>query len=197
LFPKKDCFNIGVGEFMPFRKYSPEKVNFVKTYNSYFQFLKKEKLIPESLKIGKLKGGSVPIYPLKQTYSDRLLLCGDAAGFINPISGGGIHFAMCSGENATTVINDAFKNDNFKSSFLSRYQQMWMEEFGKDLKTFARFVNIWLRHAEKFVKIASKDHRLTDIGAKFLYGDIRIRDYRGKLMAYYLEDRIKDALGLL
>jgi geranylgeranyl reductase family protein len=197
LFPKKDCFNIGVGEFMPFRKHAPEKVNLVKMYKSYFQFLKKEKLIPESLRIGKLKGGSVPIYALKQTYADRLLLCGDAAGFINPISGGGIHFAMVSGENAATVISDAFKDENFKSSFLLEYQQMWMEEFGKDFKTFTRFVNIWLRHAEKLIKIASKDHRLTDIIAKFLYGDIRIRDYRGKIMAYYLQDRIKDTLRLL
>jgi hypothetical protein len=72
-----------------------------------------------------------------------------------------------------------------------------MEEFGRDLKTFARFVNIWLRHAEKLVKIASKDHRLTDIAAKVLFGDIRIRDYRGKIMAYYIQDRIKDALGLI
>jgi geranylgeranyl reductase family protein len=197
LFPKKDCFNIGVGEFMPFRKHIPKKVSLVETYNSYFRFLKKEKLIPEYLRIGKLKGGSVPIYPLEQTYGDRLLLCGDAAGFINPVSGGGIHFAMVSGENAATVIGDAFENENFNSSFLSRYQQMWMEEFGKDLKTFARFVNIWLRHAEKIVKIVSKDHRFADIAEKYLYENIRIQDYRGKIMAYYLQDRIKDALGLI
>jgi geranylgeranyl reductase family protein len=197
LFPKKDSFNIGVGEFMPFRKYAPEKVDLIKAFNSYFQFIKEEKLIPKSLKIGKLKGGSIPIYPLKKTYADRLLLCGDAAGFINPMSGGGIHFAMVSGENAATVIGDAFKHEKFKSPFLSQYQQMWMEEFGKDLKTFARFVNIWLRHAEKLIKIASKNHRLTDIAAKVLFGDIRIRDYRGKIMAYYIQDRIKDALGLI
>ena len=197
LFPKKDCVNIGVGEFMPFRKYTTKKVNLIETYNSYFKMLQQDKLIPKDLKIGKVKGGSVPIYPLEQTYSERLLLCGDAAGFINPVSGGGIHFAMVSGENAATVISDAFENENFKSSFLSRYQQLWMEEFGKDLRTFASFTNIWLRQAEKFIKIASKDHRLTDIAAKFLYGDIRIRDYRGKIMAYYLQDRIKDAFGLL
>jgi len=197
LFTKKDRVNIGVGEFMLFRKYAPKKVSLVEIYNSYFKMLQRDKLIPKDLEIGNVRGGIVPIYPLEQTYSERLVLCGDAAGFINPVSGGGIHFAMVSGENAATVISDAFENENFKSSFLSRYQQLWMEEFGKDLRTFARFTNIWLRQAEKFVKIASRDQRLTDIAAKFLYGDIRVRDYRGRIMAYYLQGRIKDALGLL
>ena len=71
-----------------------------------------------------------------------MLLCGDAAGFINPISGGGIQFAMISGENAAKVINDAYEKEIFTSSFLSKYQEIWMQEFGKDLRTFARFVNI-------------------------------------------------------
>jgi len=45
---------------------------------------------------------------------------------------------MVSGGNAATVISDAFENENFYPSFLSRYQQLWMEEFGKDLRAFAR-----------------------------------------------------------
>jgi geranylgeranyl reductase family protein len=196
LFPKKDCFNIGIGEFIVLKK-PGLKINLVDAYKSYFDLLQKEKLIPFDLKTGKVKGGCVPVYLLKKTYSDRVVLCGDAGGFINPVSGGGIYYAMVSGENAASVICNAFENENFSSSFLSDYQNLWMNEFGKDLRTLSRISNFWLKNSEKFIKIISKDSRLTDIASSFLYGNLQMRDYRGKLISYYIQDRIKDALGLL
>ncbi|KYK25383.1 hypothetical protein AYK24_04990 [Thermoplasmatales archaeon SG8-52-4] len=197
LFTKKDSINIGIGEFVPYKKYVKQEINLINSYKSYFQEIKKQKLIPDDLKIGKIKGGIIPTNTLRQTYSDRVIICGDAAGFINPLSGGGIQFAMISGENAAKTLNDAFKNDNFKSSFLSRYQNLWMDEFGKDFKTFLRFSKIYLLQAERFIKIASKDERLSKIMLEYLYGNNRIIDYRKRLLSYYILGRIKDAFGLL
>lgn len=196
LFPKKDRFNIGIGEFIPLKK-SDLKLNLVDAYKSYFNLLQKEKLIPLNLKIGNVKGGCIPVYLLEKTYSDRVVLCGDAAGFINPVSGGGIYYAMVSGENAASVIYNAFENENFNSSFLSNYQNLWMKEFGKDLRALSRISNIWLKNSEKFIKVISKDSRLIGIASGFLYGNLRIRDYRNKIISYYIQDKIKDALGLL
>jgi geranylgeranyl reductase family protein len=196
LFPKKDCVNIGIGEFIALKK-SDLKLNLVDAYKSYFNLLQKKKLIPLNLKIGKVKGGCVPAHILEKTYSDRVVLCGDAAGLINPVSGGGIYYAMVSGENAASVIYNAFENENFNSSFLSSYQNLWMKEFGKDLQALSRISHIWLKNSEKFIKIISKDSRLINIAAGFLYGNLRIRDNRNKIISYYLQDRIKDSLGLL
>lgn len=196
LFPKKDSFNIGIGEFIPLRK-PGSKINLVDAYKSYFNLLQKEKLIPLNLKMGKVKGGCVPIQILEKTYSDRVVLCGDAAGLINPVSGGGIYYAMVSGENAASTINNAFENENFNSSFLSNYQNLWMQEFGKDLQALSSISNIWLKNSEKIIKIISKDRRLAAIAIGFLNGNIRIRDYKTKVISYYIQDRIKDSLGLL
>ena len=196
LFPKKDSFNIGIGEFIPLKKKNA-KINLVDAFKSYFHLLQEKKLIPFDLNIGKVKGGCVPINLLEKTYSDRVVLCGDAAGMINPVSGGGIYYAMVSGENAATVINDSFENENFNSSYLSNYQNLWMQEFGKDLHALSRISNIWLKNSEKFIKIISKDNRLIDIASSFLYGNLRMRDYRTKIISYYIQDRIKDSLGLL
>ena len=196
LFPKKDSFNIGIGEFLPLKK-KDSKVNLVDAYKSYFNMLKEKKLIPLNLEIGKVKGGCVPYHLLEKTYSDRVVICGDAAGMINPVSGGGIYYAMISGENAASTIINAFEKKSFNASFLSNYQNLWMQDFGKDLQALSRISDIWLKNSEKFIKFISKDNRLIDIATGFLYGNLRIRDYRTKVIGYYIQDRIKDSLGLL
>jgi len=196
MFPKKDSFNIGIGEFIPYKK-TDLKFNLVYAYNSYFNLLQKKKLIPLDLKIGKLRGGCIPVNILKKTYSNRVVVCGDAAGFINPVSGGGIYYAMISGGNAASVIYMAFEKENFDSSLLSNYQNLWMQEFGRDLHALSRISNLWLKNSEKLIKIISKDKRLIDIVSGFLYGNLRIRDYRSKIISYYIQDRIKDVLGIL
>jgi len=197
LFTKNDSINIGIGQFIPYQKFVKQEINLINTFKSYFNLLKQQKLIPDYLRIGKLRGGCIPISTLKQTYSDRAIICGDAAGFINPISGGGIQFAMISAENAAIIIDDAFKNDNFKSSFLSKYQNLWMKEFGKDFQTLIRFSRIYLLQAERFIKIASKDKRLGKIMLNYLYGTTHLYENRKRLLLYYFIDRIKDAFGLI
>ena len=42
LFAKKDSFNIGIGEFMPYRKYVKKKINLVNSFKSYFQTIKQQ-----------------------------------------------------------------------------------------------------------------------------------------------------------
>ena len=196
LFPKKDRFNIGVGQFLPFERYGSNNSRLVEIYKTYFRFLQTKGSIPKKLDSGKLRGGIVPVTPLRQTYTDRVLLCGDAGGFINPVSGGGIQYALFTGETAASVLLDAFEKENFSSSFLSNYQNRWYADFGKEIQMFTKMMNIWIRKAENFVKIAAQDPRLTKIAAQFLYGDVRLQDCRGRILMYYLQDKIKDVLKL-
>ena len=196
LFPKKDRFNIGVGQFLPFERYGSNNSRLVEIYKTYFRFLQNRGLIPKKLDSGKLRGGIVPVTPLRQTYADRVLLCGDAGGFINPVSGGGIQYALYTGETAATILLDAFEKENFSSSFLSNYQNRWYAEFGKEIQMITKLMNIWIRKAENFVKIAAHDPRLTKIAAQFLYGDVQLQDCRGRILMYYLQDKIKDVLKL-
>ena len=50
-----------------------------------------------------MQGGVLPLHPLEKTYADRVILCGDAAGLMNPLTGDGIHYAMSSGMFAAKV----------------------------------------------------------------------------------------------
>ena len=80
-------------------------------------------MIPKNLKLNKIKGGALPIYPLEKTYSNRVVLVGDAGGFVNPITGEGIYYAIHSGSLAAEVIAESLSNNDTSETFLSRYQK--------------------------------------------------------------------------
>ena len=54
---------------------------------------------------------------------DGAILAGDAAGFINPLTGGGIHNAMISGELAAQTIDEALRAGDVSKSGLQVYEE--------------------------------------------------------------------------
>ena len=75
----------------------------------------------------------IPLKPLNKTYADRVLVVGDAAGFAKPTTGGGIYYAIRSGEIAAVVANEAFVDGDFSSKLLKRYQSRWKGVMGREL----------------------------------------------------------------
>jgi flavin-dependent dehydrogenase len=82
------------------------------------EFLDKYKI---NVDRSKIKGYPVPFEPLPKVYTNNVLLTGDAAGFVDPLSGGGIELAMISGEKAAKVAAEAVQANDFSEKFLSRY----------------------------------------------------------------------------
>ncbi len=68
------------------------------------------------------------------SFSDRVLLAGDAAGHCSPISGEGIFYSAVGGECAGTVASQAVQEDDFSKKALSRYEEMWRSRIGSDLR---------------------------------------------------------------
>lgn len=63
-----------------------------------------------------------------QNAYDGALLVGDAAGFINPITGGGIHNAIISAELAAQTIDDALSAGDVSRSRLKEYDKRTHDE---------------------------------------------------------------------
>jgi flavin-dependent dehydrogenase len=61
-----------------------------------------------------------------------LLIVGDAAGHIDPLTGEGIHLAMDGGEIAARTLLEAIDARDFSERFLSRYEGRWKKAFGRD-----------------------------------------------------------------
>jgi geranylgeranyl reductase len=70
--------------------------------------------------------GLIPVNgPVKRTYSKKMLLAGDTAGFVSPFDGEGIFYARRSGEIAAQVLSGAISGNND----LSEYEKCWKKEF--------------------------------------------------------------------
>lgn len=68
---------------------------------------------------------------------DGWALIGDAAGFVDPITGEGIYFAIRSGE----LLAGSFVN----GTGLAGYDRAWFEDFGEDLEVASKYLDRFYR----------------------------------------------------
>ena len=85
-------------------------------------------------------GGIILAKPLKKIVTNGLLLIGDAARTVDPVSGGGIIWGMKSAVYAADVSVNLLKNGKEPNEDnLFDYQEMWMNNEGKQVKRLYRF----------------------------------------------------------
>jgi len=65
----------------------------------------------------------------KGTYTDGLLTVGEAAGLVDPFFGGGIAYALQSGELAAQVAIQSFMKNNFSAAGLSVYSKILHQRY--------------------------------------------------------------------
>ena len=76
----------------------------------------------------------VPLRPLAKTYGLRVLVVGDAAGQVKPITGGGIFYSMVASDLAAETLNLALERDDFSEATLSVYQHRWKKMLLRELE---------------------------------------------------------------
>ncbi len=138
-----------------------------------------------------MKGGVLPIYPLEKTYSNRVILCGDSAGFINPLTGEGINYAIYSGKIASDVIINGFNKEDLTERFLVKYEKQWKKSFGKDLSFYMNTAKHWNVDNEKIFEIISNDENLSKMLLDVLTGNKKISEQKGKIIRRYLKLKMK------
>jgi len=70
--------------------------------------------------------------------TQRSILIGDAAGFVDPLMGEGIAYAMKSGEFAASVIRKAHDKNRYDEEILSEYQDLCFNEFSANFALATR-----------------------------------------------------------
>lgn len=78
--------------------------------------------------------GAIPLQPLNKTYCERIIVAGDAAGQVKPISGGGVYFGMICARIAADVMKTALTENDFSERSMSVYQTRWQKEIGRELR---------------------------------------------------------------
>jgi len=152
IFPKGNSIaNVGVG------------INVMKSHDKSAKhhldsFIEDHSSIFSGASPVEINSGGVPVHQTIETLaSNGLMIIGDAAQFVNPVTGGGIDLAMLSGKLAAEVAVDSLHKNDVSKKSLSTYQNRWELLFGKQLKKMHRL--------QKFMENLSDDdlNRLADI----------------------------------
>ena len=97
-----------------------------------------DQYFPTGTRTGYTVGGVIVHTTVKRTVADGLILCGDAAHMINPLSGGGIVTGMKAGRLAGRTAAAAIADGDTSASRLQRYHNEWMALMGDDHERFYR-----------------------------------------------------------
>jgi digeranylgeranylglycerophospholipid reductase len=124
--------------------------------------------------------GTIPLGVRPKTYGKRVLLVGDAAGFAKPTTGGGIYTGVRSAAHAARVAVECRETGSYDTAALSRYEQYWKQDFGKELAMGLRLLKIRRKLSPGMVDECCRALRDPDILETIVaYGDM---DRPGRLI---------------
>ena len=109
-----------------------------------------DRFFPTGVRTGYTVGGVIVHPTVKRTVADGVLLCGDAAHMVNPLSGGGIVNAMKAGRLAAHTAVAALTARDTSARFLQRYHDDWMQLLGEDHVRFYRLKEALNRFDDAF-----------------------------------------------
>lgn len=102
----------------------------------------------ESASVIKKYSGMIPLGGRPSSYGERLMLIGDAAGQVKPISGGGLYPAFKSAEALKDVANIAFETNDFSVKNMFQYERKWKVDLGKELKNGYRLRRAYVKFTD-------------------------------------------------
>jgi geranylgeranyl reductase family protein len=172
VFPKKDHLSIGVLS-------RSRALKELKT--SLFSYLEAGRL-GRSMKVKSLRAHLVPYGPGKKRplACERGLLVGDATGYVDPITGEGISYAVKGSVVASEVLQRAMTEGYRK---LPDYTRVLGEEFAKDLacaRTFAGILYGFSNLSSRVIK--AHGTRLAQLHMEVVAGRMTYRDLYRKLL---------------
>lgn len=130
VFPKGGGYaEVGLGVIAPYT---------TKTAQQHLDDFMKNSFLSQrfsNAKVLEVQGGGVPLAaPLKKQYADNIILVGDAARHVNPITGGGIHTALSGGRVAADFLNTHLHTETIHDAkAMKRYQDNWLEAVGNQM----------------------------------------------------------------
>ncbi|MCX8170803.1 MAG: NAD(P)/FAD-dependent oxidoreductase [Candidatus Bathyarchaeota archaeon] len=141
--------------------------------------------------------------PIKKTYGDALLVVGDSAGQVKPISGGGVVFGGKCASIAGEVVSRAIGENDASENFLKTYEVKWRGEIGRELRTALFIRNILNklsdRDLDKIFSIVIEEEIYRDVSEKGemdFHGNLIVKAVRGRRLLRLLPMLIKAMITL-
>lgn len=128
IFPKgEDTANVGLGVQF-------SKLDGTKTAKDYLdEFIEDNEWLKKGEIVDMVTGGVAVTSPPEKVTMDGMMLAGDAARVVDPITGGGIANGMKQAKIAGEVAAEAIKEDDVSEEFLQDYEERWRDRLGEKL----------------------------------------------------------------
>jgi geranylgeranyl reductase family protein len=166
IFPHKTYYSVGIGGTVK---------DFPHPKESMLDFLRKNGFNGDY----KLHGHKIPVGGIKRKIAgSRVLLSGDAAGFVDAFSGEGLAYAILSGQFAAEVIAGiCLCAGNLKD--LRKYESLCQAEFGTHLKYSLVFSKIMHRFPDRTFKIFTSNEKMANKYLDVVDFRLNYKDYLG------------------
>jgi digeranylgeranylglycerophospholipid reductase len=120
IFPKNEnTANVGIGLGAHIVKHGGEPKEYLD------RWIAKHPGMKHAVQLDMVAGGCSINAPLDSVVCDQVMLVGDAARMIDPMTGGGIAHACMSGMQAGKVAADAIKAKDYSKEFFQTYEKAW------------------------------------------------------------------------
>ncbi|MDD4248808.1 MAG: geranylgeranyl reductase family protein [Methanosarcina sp.] len=164
IFPHRTYYSVGIGGVVKDLPHPKETM---------LEFLKDNGFTGEY----KLHGHKIPWGGLKRRIAgSRVLLSGDAAGFVDSFSGEGLAYAISSGQFAAEVIAGICMCGG-KIKDLNKYESLCQAEFGTHLKYSLLFSKVMHRFPDRTFKIFTSSEKMIDKYLEVVDFKINYKDY--------------------
>jgi len=92
----------------------------------------------------------------KKIYGDNLLVVGDAAGQVNPLTGGGIISGMTGGMHAGKVASEAIADEDYSEERLKQYDKNVRDDIGHEIDKYLKVKDFALSLSDEELNSVAK-----------------------------------------
>lgn len=184
VFPKRDHVNIGIGYVLSHYRESVDAAPY-ELQRSFVARLRERGIVEGDSVRENFTPFLIPVGgPLPQVGRGRVLLAGDAGGFVNGFTAEGIHYAMVTGQLAAQVV----VTNGDTRSLARRYAAACDYEIGTELRdsvAIQRFLFADRRRIARVIDGANREKAATRLILEFATGRRSYRDVRRRLLARF------------
>ena len=203
-FSKDTVLNIGIGcprsIIKKIKKENP-KWDERQYLLDYVDTLKKQGWFPNDLEINRkmIAGSNIPVgMGMKCTVGDRMLVVGDAGGFVSPLSGEGLYYALDSGRIAAESLEEIFAGGNYDKNAMMLYHNGWKNKWGDDLEWLKVAWHLLMVMPTSLIKYAALDEETKEFFTHMFVGSMPASKIKNKVLQLIAAGFLKhDFLALI
>ncbi|MDJ0752982.1 MAG: geranylgeranyl reductase family protein [Ardenticatenaceae bacterium] len=178
IFPLSETTaNIGAGIFEVRGRSRQQSAQAV--LEQFIQLPKVKHMLAHAKQVGPVRGFPIRTdFARAPTYAQNVLLVGEAAGLVNPLTGEGIDYALESGKMAAEQMIQMFAAADFSVNQLQNYDKKLRDHFHSQV-VFCERIRDWYLHKpiiNRLVRVAQRRDQFRELFTDIVLGNVAAKE---------------------